>query len=59
MMWWLWDIIAVYVAGFVVVLFGNLIFLPMVTPSLALLRAAVWPIFWLTGWPAGTPLPMD
>lgn len=49
----------IYVVGFVVVFVFHLMFLQMVTPSLALLRAAVWPIFWATGWPHGTPISMD
>ena len=59
MSWWIWVLIGVYWLGFLVVFVGHLMFLQMVTPELALLRAAVWPIFWATGWPAGTPLPMD
>ena len=31
-------------------------YLPMVTPGLAALRSTVWPIFWATGHPRGTPL---
>lgn len=53
MTWWVWMLIGVYVSGFLVVLFCHLIFLQMVTPGLALLRAAVWTIFWATGWPHG------
>lgn len=30
-----------------------------VTFGLALLRSAVWPIWIATGWPNGSPLPMD
>ncbi len=55
-MLWL-IIIAIYGLGF----FGTvwvLLQLP-VTPGLAFLRATVWPIFWLTGWPRGEQLPMD
>jgi hypothetical protein len=59
MTWWIWTLLGVYVAGFVVTTAFHLVFLQMVMPSLALLRAAVWPIFWATGWPNGTPLPMD
>ena len=59
MTWWIWTIFGVYVAGFVATLFLHLIYLQMVTLGLAMLRAAVWPIFWATGWPHGTPLPMD
>jgi hypothetical protein len=33
--------------------------LQMVTPGLALLRAAVWPLWIATGQPHGSPLPMD
>lgn len=59
MAWWIWTLIGTYVAGFVVVLAFHLNFLQMVTPPLALLRAAVWPIYWATGWPHGSPVPMD
>lgn len=59
MTWWIWTIFGVYMTGLVVVFCGHIAFLQMVTPSLALLRAAVWPIFLATGWPHGTPLPMD
>jgi hypothetical protein len=59
MTWWIWTIFGVYVAGFVVILALHLMFLQMVTPGLALLRAAVWPVFWATGWPHGSPPPMD
>lgn len=45
--------------GFLVVLFFHLTMLQMVTPSLALVRAAVWPVWILTGRPHGTPLRMD
>ena len=50
---------AIYAIGFFVVLAGHLLFLQMITPGLALLRASVWPVFWATGWPHGVPLPMD
>lgn len=45
--------------GFLVVLWCHLAFLQMVTPGLALSRAAVWPIFLLTGRPHGVPLTRD
>jgi len=59
MTWWIWTIFGIYMIGVVVVFCLHIAFLQMVTPGLALLRAAVWPIFWATGWPHGTPLPMD
>lgn len=59
MTWWMWTLIAVYGVGFLVCFVGHIVFLQMVTPGLALLRAFVWPVFWLTGWPGGEPLPMD
>jgi len=49
----------IYVLGFCFFFGFHLLFLPMVTPGLAFLRALVWPIFWATGWPHGVPLPMD
>jgi hypothetical protein len=59
MAWWMRTILAIYIAGFLAVLIFHLALLQMVTPGLALLRAIVWPIFLLTGWPHGAPLPMD
>lgn len=59
MPWWGWLILNIYVFGVGAVFFAHIACLPMVTPGLAALRAIVWPIFWLTGWPAGRPLPMD
>jgi hypothetical protein len=59
MAWWIWTIFGVYMIGAVVVFCFHVASLQMVTPGLALLRAAVWPIFWATGWPHGSPLPMD
>jgi hypothetical protein len=47
-----WIIAAVYVPGFAFFLWINLMSGP-VTPTLALLRALVWPIWWATGWPHG------
>ncbi len=48
-----------YIIGFILVLFFHRMFLPMVTLPLALLRAALWPLFVATGIPHGMPLPMD
>lgn len=48
----------IYVLGFLLFFFMELTVGP-VTPGLALLRAAVWPIFWATGWPHGSPTIMD
>ena len=50
---------AIYATGFVAFFAFHVVFLQMVTPGLAFARAAMWPIFWATGWPHGTPLPMD
>jgi hypothetical protein len=58
MTWWIWTLIGVYVVGFAFFFWIELMVGP-VTPGLALFRAAVWPIFWATGWPRGTPMPMD
>lgn len=58
MPWWVWTILLVYVIGFLFVLFVNLLSGP-ITPGLALLRAVFWFIWIPTGWPHGTPLPMD
>lgn len=56
---WIMTIVGAYaaIAGGVFML--HVIFLQMVTPGLALARAAVWPYFIATGRPHGTPLPMD
>lgn len=63
MIWWIWTIIKIYtgihVVGFIITFVLHALFLQMVTPSLALLRAAVWPVFLMTGWPHGVPLTMD
>lgn len=45
--------------GFLAVLLLHLLALRMVTPGLALLRAAAWPLWILFGWPHGSPLPVD
>ncbi len=58
MAWWIWTLIGIYVVGFVLTLWFNLAIGPL-TLGLCLLRAAMWPIFWATGWPHGSPLPMD
>lgn len=52
-------IAAVYILGFVGVMWAHTQ-LPA-TFGLALLRAALWPLAIVTGrwWPHGTPLPMD
>ena len=56
---WVWAVGSIYVFGFAMVLIFHMALLHMVTFPLALARAAAWPIFWATGWPHGTPLPMD
>ena len=32
---------------------------PNATLALMGLRCALWPVYWATGWPRGTPMPMD
>jgi hypothetical protein len=59
MSWWIWSIAGIYIIGIVLVFWFHIVFLQMVTPGLAMLRSAVWPIFLITGWPHGSPLPMD
>lgn len=49
---WLWWMLIVYAVGFGATFAFNISIGP-VTPGLSLLRAAVWPLYWLTGWPAG------
>lgn len=52
--------VAVYLFGFILVFGFHAVALQMVTPGLAALRAAVWPITVVTGWTVrGRPLPMD
>ena len=51
--------ISIYAVITVLVFAFHIIFLQMVTLELAAWRAAVWPIFWATGWPHGTSMPMD
>lgn len=58
MNWWLWTIVIVYGTGFVGVAALEIGSGP-VTLGLALLRAALWPIFLATGWPGGMRFPMD
>ena len=47
----------VYVAGLIFTFFVNNS--GPVSPGLALLRAFVWPYWWLTGRPFGWRMPMD
>ncbi len=49
----------IYVAGFVGTLMFHAVERQMVMPDLALLRSALWPIYWTTGHPHGTPLTID
>lgn len=60
MAWWrsIHTLLGFYAVGFLAVLLLNLAIGPVTVP-LAILRAAVWPIFLLTGWPYGKPLTMD
>lgn len=58
-MTWTWLFIIIYVVGFATVFALHLMFLQMVTPPLAFLRALFWPIYLATGWPHGVPMPMD
>lgn len=53
--WWSRTLIALYVVGFVAVLWLNLLIGPP-TFSLCLVRALVWPVWIATGWPHGVPL---
>lgn len=54
----LWWISIIYAAGFAATFTFNACLGP-VTPGLALFRGIVWPVYWITGWPAGQTLPMD
>lgn len=62
--WWVKATAAilasVWSVGFLVVFLLHLVGLQMVTPGLAALRSAVWPITLATGWTVrGQRLPMD
>ena len=50
--WLIWTLVIFYTAGFILCLFGHLVFLHMVTPGLAFVRSLVWPIYLLIGWVA-------
>ena len=49
---------AIYAAGFFLV-FSFEVSIGPVTPGLAVLRAAVWPVYAATGWPRGQTARMD
>lgn len=51
-------IVFYFVIAAVIFLF-HMFYLQMVTLPLAALRSIVWPVYWMTGWPHGVPLPMD
>lgn len=51
------TLVGLYVAGFLLMMWMQA-YMP-VTLGLALLRAALWPLWMLTGLPHGEPLPMD
>lgn len=53
------TLLTIYILGFMGTFLFHVFLLQMVTFELALLRSFVWPIFFLTGWPRGTPMPMD
>ena len=55
---WFWFPVLIYVAGFVLTYIVNINIGP-VTPGLSLLRAFVWPLWWLTGKPEGERMRMD
>ena len=50
---------AIYLTGFLVTMVVNLAPLGMVSFGLALLRSILWPVWIVTGWPRGEPIPMD
>lgn len=56
---WIVVAISAYTLIAVAVFALHVMFLQMVTPGLAFTRAAVWPYYWATGRPHGTPMPMD
>lgn len=57
MTWLYLTLLGLYMICFVIVAFVNL--QTPATLSLALLRATVWPIWILTGWPEGQPQDFD
>lgn len=59
MTWWMWLLLAIYFAGFMVTMHFNITMSPNATLGLMTLRASLWPIYWATGWPHGVPLTMD
>lgn len=60
MMKLIWIAFGIYGFGFAIVFGFHVVALQMVTPGLAALRAAVWPVTICTGWTVrGAPLPMD
>lgn len=56
---WIWLLIAIYGIGFAVTVHYHSVLAPNATATLVLARCLIWPVFWATGWPHGTPLPMD
>ncbi len=59
MTWWIWLLIGVYVAVFLLIFISHLMYLQMVTPALAFWRALLWPLWIVIGFPRGVPLTMD
>lgn len=55
----LWLVAVVYVAGFVFNFYAMTQIAPNATLGLMLLRSAVWPVYWATGWPQGVRLDVD
>jgi hypothetical protein len=56
---WLSFLATVYGGGFLLVLFLHIALLGNVTPTLALSRAALWPIWLVTGHPHGVVMTID
>lgn len=55
-MMWVYIGSGIYVAGFILIFAFHIFLLQMVTPPLALLRAALWPLYVTTGRPHGAPV---
>ena len=59
MAWWGWVLLVVYVVGFGLTFWFQIVMSPNATLALMAVRVFLWPIYWATGWPQGVPLTMD
>lgn len=56
---WIWIALTLYVIIGVGIFVAHVLYLQMVTPGLAAMRALAWPVWMTTGWPRGEPTGMD